>query len=65
MDDPRPPLYEQLAARIPRIPATWLLIIANLLVFAAMLGQGACLLHTDNAVPLAWGTNFDHATKEV
>ena len=52
MDDPRPPLYEQLAARIPRIPATWLLIIANLLVFAAMLGQGAGLRHTDNAVQL-------------
>ena len=64
MDDPRPPLYEQLAARIPRIPATWLLIIANLLVFAAMLGQGAGLRHTDNAVQLAWGANFGPATKD-
>lgn len=64
MDDPRPPLYEQLAARIPRIPATWLLIIANLLVFAAMLGQGAGLRHTDNAVQLAWGANFGPATQD-
>lgn len=64
MDDPRPPLYEQLAARIPRIPATWLLIIANLLVFAAMLDQGAGLRHTDNAVQLAWGANFGPATKD-
>jgi rhomboid protease GluP len=61
---PRPPLFDRLAARVPRIPATSGLIAANLLVFAAMLAQGAGLWHTDNAVQLAWGANFGPATKD-
>jgi len=61
---PRPPLFDRLATRVPRIPATSGLIAANLLVFAAMLAQGAGLWHGDNAVQLAWGANFGPATKD-
>lgn len=59
-----PTLGERLAARVPRITATRLLIAANLLVFAAMLVFGAGLWHSDNAVQLAWGANFGPATKD-
>jgi rhomboid protease GluP len=62
--DPRPPLFDQLLARVRFIPVTGLLIAANLLVFAAMLSQGAGLWHTDNGVQLAWGANFGPATKD-
>lgn len=58
------PLAERLRAQVPRIPATRLLIAANLLVFAAMLGYGAGLWHSPNGVQLAWGANFGPATKD-
>lgn len=64
MTDPRPPLFDQLLVRRRHIPVTLLLIAANLLVFAAMLTQGAGLWHTDNGVQLAWGANFGPATKD-
>lgn len=64
MTDPRPPLFDQLLARRRRIPVTALLVAVNLLVFAAMLTQGAGLWHTNNAVQLAWGANFGPATKD-
>lgn len=59
-----PPLFDSLLARSPRIPATSALIGINLLVFAAMLFNGAGLLHSSNSVQLAWGANFGPATKD-
>lgn len=40
------------------------LIVANLLVFLAMLAGGAGLWHSSNAVQLAWGANFGPATQD-
>jgi len=59
-----PFLFDRLLATRPHIPATILLITANMLVFAAMLWQGAGLWHTSNALQLAWGANFGPATKD-
>jgi rhomboid protease GluP len=47
-----------------RAPVTAVLVAANLLVFAAMLWQGAGLWHTPSDVPLAWGASFGPATKD-
>ncbi len=58
------PLFDSLLARSPRIPATSALIGINLLVFVAMLFNGAGLLHSSNSVQLAWGANFGPATKD-
>jgi len=58
------PLIDQLQQRVARVPITLLLIAANLLVFAVMLGYGAGLWHTSNDVQLAWGANFGPATKD-
>jgi len=59
-----PPLIDQLQQRVARVPVTLLLIAANLLVFALMLGYGAGLWHSANSVQLAWGANFGPATKD-
>lgn len=64
MKQPAQSFIEQLVERVPGIPVTWSLIVANLLVFAAMLGFGAGFWHTDNGVQLAWGANFGPATKD-
>lgn len=64
MPSPPLPLIEQLQQRVARVPVTRLLIAANLLVFAVMLGYGAGLWHTTNDVQLAWGANFGPATKD-
>lgn len=62
---PSPPfLFDRLLAARPHIPVTILLISANILVFLAMLWQGAGLWHTSNGLQLAWGANFGPATKD-
>lgn len=61
---PSPFLFDRLHASRPRIPATTLLIAANVLVFIAMLWHGAGLEHTSNGLQLAWGANFGPATKD-
>ena len=58
------PLVDQLRAQVPRLPVTFALIAANLLVFAAMLAAGAGLWHSANGVQLAWGANFGPATQD-
>jgi len=45
-------------------PVTAGLILTNLLVFAAMLANGAGLWHSPNTVQLAWGAGFGPATKD-
>lgn len=57
------PFLDQLRARARGVPATFLLVAANLAVFAATLAAGASLWHAPNAVQLAWGANFGPATK--
>jgi rhomboid protease GluP len=61
---PRQPLLDSLRRRQPRLPGTTLLIAANLLVFAAMLGHGAGLWHSPNNIQLGWGANFAPATQD-
>lgn len=53
-----------LSRRVPRIPVTYALIVANVLVFSAMLLFGAGLWHSSNGVQLEWGANFGPATKD-
>ena len=57
-------LHDILKLRKPEIWVTKLLIAANLLVFAAMLLDGAGLWHSTNDVQLAWGANFAPATQD-
>jgi len=57
-------LTDRLRAQVPHLPATWSLIAANVLVFAAMLAAGANLWHSTNGIPLAWGANFGPATQD-
>jgi rhomboid protease GluP len=57
-------LEDRLRARVPRLPVTYGLIAANLLVFAAMLLGGAGFWHSPNGVQLAWGANFGPATQD-
>ncbi len=59
-----PPLVDRLLAQRPHIPVTSVLVVANLLVFAAMVVQGAGLWHTANGIQLAWGANFSPATQD-
>lgn len=56
-------LIDQLRSRQPRLPATAALVLANGVVFAAMLWAGAGLWHAPNDVQLAWGANFAPATQ--
>lgn len=58
------PFLDRLRARAARVPATSMLVAANLAVFAAMLFAGAGLWHSANDVQLAWGANFGPATKD-
>lgn len=57
-------LHEQLCLRLPKLGVTPLLIVANILIFVAMLFSGAQLWHTQNATQLAWGANFGPATQD-
>jgi rhomboid protease GluP len=58
------PLHDLLHQRIPKVPVTKLLVIINLLVFAAMLAGGAGLWHSSNSLQLMWGANFGPATQD-
>jgi rhomboid protease GluP len=57
-------LQDQLFERVPQLRMTLLLIVANILVFGAMLLSGAGLWHSQNGVQLAWGANFGPATQD-
>ncbi|AXS79700.1 rhomboid family intramembrane serine protease [Dechloromonas sp. HYN0024] len=59
-----PTLHDQLRQRLPSLRITPLLLVANVLVFAAMLFGGAGLWHAQNGVQLAWGANFGPATQD-
>lgn len=60
----QPTMHDRLRQQVPTIPATRALIVANALVFVAMLLSGAGLWHSPNGVQLAWGANFGPATQD-
>lgn len=57
-------LYDQLHQRTPGMPVSYSLITINVLVFVAMLFNGAGFWHSPNGVQLAWGANFGPATQD-
>lgn len=57
-------LHDQLRQSMPQLRLTPLLIAANMLIFIAMLFNGASLWHAQNSVQLAWGANFGPATQD-
>jgi rhomboid protease GluP len=57
-------LHDLLHQRARGVPVTRLLVVINLIVFAAMLVGGAGLWHSSNSVQLAWGANFGPATQD-
>lgn len=57
-------LDQILKQRVPGLPVTRLLVVANVLAFAATLLAGAGLWHSANGVQLAWGANFGPATQD-
>jgi rhomboid protease GluP len=62
---PSPPkLTDRLRAQVPHLPATWALIAANVLTFAALLTAGGGLWHSAGGVALEWGANFGPATQD-
>ncbi len=59
-----PALARLLHAAPAQAPVTMALLAANVLVFLAMLMNGASLWHGSTAVPLQWGANFGPATQD-
>lgn len=59
-----PSLHDQLRLDMPQLRLTPLLIAANVLIFIAMLFNGASLWHAQNTIQLAWGANFGPATQD-
>lgn len=58
------PLHELLIQRTPKIGVTKLLTCINVLVFIAMLLNGAGFWHSSNDIQLSWGANFGPATQD-
>ncbi len=61
---PRESLTELMHSSVSRTPLTHGILLVNVLVFLAMLSQGAGFWHTSTVVPLAWGANFGPATQD-
>jgi rhomboid protease GluP len=57
-------LYDRLIQRSATTPVTYALIGANVLVFIAMLFNGAGFWHSPNDIQLKWGANFGPATQD-
>ena len=57
-------LHEQLSLRTPNIWVSYFLLATNVLVFLAMLVNGAGFWHSSNGLQLAWGANFGPATQD-
>ena len=56
--------HETLIKRLPNVYVTQFLIGINMLVFIAMLVQGAGFWHSPNDIQLVWGANFGPATQD-
>lgn len=63
-DTEAPALTSLLRARPRQALLTVALLSANILVFLAMIANGASWWHTSTAVPLQWGANFGPATQD-
>lgn len=63
-DEASPDLVALMHSRLAFTPVTVTLVVANGLIFAAMLMNGAGLWHAPNHVQLAWGAGFGPATKD-
>ena len=61
---PKAWLLELMRSSASQTPVVTAVVVANVLVFVAMLAAGAGLWHTANGVPLAWGANFGPATQD-
>lgn len=59
-----PSLLDLLQKHTPNIPVVRFLIASNVLVFIAMLFNGAGMWHSPNDVQLNWGANFAPATAD-
>ena len=59
-----PALTDLLRSAPSHVPVTVTLLVINVLVFLAMVYNGAGLWHTSTVVPLAWGANFGPATQD-
>lgn len=57
-------LLDTLQQRVRSLTITKSLIVCNLLVFFAMLVNGAGFWHSPNGIQLAWGANFGPATQD-
>jgi rhomboid protease GluP len=55
---------QRLFAATPKAWVTHVLVAANIVVFLAMLADGAGLFEANSAVHLRWGANFGPVTKE-
>ncbi|MBS0338274.1 MAG: rhomboid family intramembrane serine protease [Proteobacteria bacterium] len=55
---------QRLFAATPRAWVTQLVVVANVVIFAAMLADGAGLFEANSAVHLRWGANFGPITKD-
>lgn len=72
MTEPRIAPEQEVASRVTDLmggplvltPVTVILVLINVLVFVAMLANGAGLWHSPNNVQLAWGAGFGPATKD-
>jgi len=63
-DTASPELAQLLHVGPRRAPVTTVLLLCNVLIFIAMLSNGAGVWHTSSVVPLAWGANFGPATQD-
>lgn len=59
-----PALASLLHARPHQAPLTVALVALNLLVFLAMIANGASWWHGSTTIPLQWGANFGPATQD-
>ena len=59
-----PDLTALMRGRLSLTPVTVVLVMANGLIFAAMLIHGAGLWHAPNHIQLAWGAGFSPATRD-
>lgn len=59
-----PALTSLLRARPRQAPVTVALLAANIMVFLAMIANGASWWHTSTTIPLQWGANFGPATQD-
>lgn len=63
-DDPSPFLIDRLRDAQKHVPATLILLAANIAIFGAMLFLGAGFWHTSSEIQLVWGANFGPATQD-